>query len=84
MQERAKNYSNENLDIQNNLCSCTYIPLEDTIQLHSQQIQNNEIKIIIDDRTDNNNILLPEVSFECRRNWPLIIYPYQKLNGYGA
>ena len=57
MREWAKNYSNENVDIQNNLSSCTYMPLEDKIQLHSQQIQSNEIKIFNDDRTDDNNIL---------------------------
>ena len=64
-------------DIYNEVCldSPIYIPSQDVISFHSEQLQSNKIKIILDDRTNDNGNRLPETYIQSKRNWSKVMYP---------
>ena len=68
MTQRAKKcHPNESL-VKKYLFESTFVPLEDSMALHSEDILNDEIKVILDDRKDDNGNLLLEIAFFCGRN----------------
>ena len=56
----------------------TYVPLECAILM--QRELNNAIIKAYDDENMNSG----DVSASFKRTWPLMIYPCQKMNSYGA
>ena len=56
----------------------TYVPLECAI-LMQRELNNTIIKAY-----DDENMNSGDVSASFKRTWPLMIYPCQKMNSYGA
>ena len=56
----------------------TYVPLECAI-LMQRELNNAIIKA-----KDDDNMNYGEVSATFKRSWPLMVYPCQKMNSYGA
>ena len=71
-----KKYGNFNFD--KYVVGATYVPLECAI-LMQRELNNTVIKAY-----DDENMNIGDVSTCFKRSWPLMVYPCQKMNSYGA